>query len=126
MRGPRMARPAGSSVSAAATANPTTSAPAMPTERSTMKSNSTSPLRPSITVRPLNDTARPAVATVAATAAETTAWSIPPSAVRPPPMRAELLPEPADHQQRVVHAQPEAQERGEVEHEDAHGRDAPR
>ena len=64
---------AGSSVNAAATASPTTSAPAIPTERRTMNSKSTSPARPSRTVRPEKNTARPAVATVARTAASTAA-----------------------------------------------------
>ncbi|MDL2335280.1 MAG: hypothetical protein QFC55_04545, partial [Chloroflexota bacterium] len=64
-----MARPAGSSVKAALTARATTAAPAMPTDRSTMNSNSTSPPRPSSTVRPEKKTARPAVPTVSATAA---------------------------------------------------------
>ena len=40
-------------------------------------------------------------------------------AVRPLAVR-QLLAEAAGHQQRVVHAQAEAQERGQVEHEDAH------
>ena len=83
-----------------------------------MNSNRTRPSRPSSTVRPLKNTARPAVATVTATASAT-------------PVRArrgarQLLAEAAGHQQRVVDAQAEAQQRGEVEHEDAHRRHATR
>ena len=77
-----------------------------------MNSNRTSPSSPSSTVRPLKKTARPAVATVARTA----------SATRSGPIRPErqLLAEPAGHQQRVVHAEPEPEQGREVEHEDAH------
>ena len=86
-RGPRTASTAGSRVSAASTAMPTTIAPATPTERRIMKSNRTSPIRPSRTVKPLKKMARPAVATVTPTASSTAARSIDPSARRPPPRR---------------------------------------
>ena len=119
IRGPRIASTAGSSVSAAATARPTTIAPAMPTERSTMRSNRARPARPTRTVTPLKNTARPAVATVAATASSTASLVAGPLRVDRRPPR-ELLPEPARHQQRVVDAQPEAQQGRQVEHEDAH------
>ena len=65
---PTIARRAGSSVSADDAARRTTIAPAIPTERRIMNSNRTSPIRPSRTVRPEKNTARPAVATVASTA----------------------------------------------------------
>ena len=71
IRVPRIARIAGSSVRAEATARPTTIAPAIPTERRIMNSNSTRPSRPSRTVRPEKNTARPAVATVIRTASAT-------------------------------------------------------
>ncbi len=109
---PTMARIAGSSVSAEATASPTTIAPAMPTERRIMNSNRTRPSRPSSTVRPEKNTARPAVATVTRTASA--------DAILLPGPMGQLLAEPAGHQQRVVHAQPEAEQRGQVDHEDAH------
>ena len=91
-------------------------APAMPTDRSTMNSNSNDPERPTMTVRPLKETARPAVAT----------WPPRPDTPRPTPVRGrhpalQLLPEAADHEQRVVDTQPETQQGREVEHEDAHG-----
>ena len=56
---------AGSRVSAARTATPTTIAPAIPTERRIVNSNRTRPRSPSRTVKPEKNTARPAVATVA-------------------------------------------------------------
>ena len=96
----RSVRIAGSSVSAEATASPTTIAPAIPTERRIMNSNRTSPSRPSSTVSPLKKTARPAVATVTRTASATAV-----RAVRP---ERELLAEPARHQQRVVDARARA------------------
>ena len=71
MRVPTIARIAGRSVVAAATASPTTMAPAMPTERRIMNSNSTRPRSPRSTVRPEKNTARPAVATVTRTASAT-------------------------------------------------------
>ena len=75
IRVPTIARIAGSSVSAEATARKTTMAPAMPTERRIMNSNRTSPISPSSTVRPEKKTARPAVATVATTAFATRSGS---------------------------------------------------
>jgi hypothetical protein len=66
-----MARIAGRRVVAAATVTPTTIAPAMPTERRIMNSNSTRPSRPRSTVRPEKNTARPAVSTVTRTASAT-------------------------------------------------------
>ena len=72
-RGPITVSTAGSSVSAATTASPTTSAPAIPTLRRIMKSKSTRPSSPSRTVNPLKNTARPAVATVSRTASATSA-----------------------------------------------------
>jgi hypothetical protein len=71
MRVPTIVRIAGSSVSADATARPTTIAPAMPTERRIMNSNRTRPSRPRRTVNPEKKTARPAVATVTRTASAT-------------------------------------------------------
>jgi len=71
IRVPRIARVAGSRVTAAATASPTTIAPAIPTERRIMNSNSTRPSSPRSTVRPLKNTALPAVATVTRTASST-------------------------------------------------------
>ena len=68
---PTIASSAGSSVTAAAAARNTTIAPAIPTERRIMNSNSTSPSNPSRTVSPEKKTARPAVATVASTARAT-------------------------------------------------------
>ena len=66
-----IARIAGSSVIAPTTLSATTIAPAIPTERRIMNSKSTSPSRPSRTVRPEKNTARPAVRTVAPTASST-------------------------------------------------------
>ncbi len=71
IRVPMIARIAGRSVSAEATASATTIAPAMPTERRIMNSNSTRPSRPSRTVSPEKNTARPAVATATRTASAT-------------------------------------------------------
>ncbi len=71
IRVPMIARIAGSSVSAEATARPTTMAPAIPTERRIMNSNRTRPSSPRSTVRPEKNTARPAVATVTRTASAT-------------------------------------------------------
>ena len=114
---PNSASSAGSRVSAARTARPTTTAPAIPTERRIMNSNSTSPSSPSRTVSPLKNTARPAVATVmpdglARLAFVGVGWTL-----------RELLAEAARQQQRVVDAEPQAEQGREVEHEDAHRRD---
>ena len=54
--------------------------------------------------------------------ASTASRSTAPSGRRPPPTRDELLAEAARHEQRVVDAEAEAEERGQVEHEDAHRR----
>ena len=108
-------RTAGSSVSAEATARPTTIAPAMPTERRIMNSKRISPSRPRRTVRPLKNTARPAVATVTRTASATR--------VGPGGPQRQLLAEAARQQERVVDAQAETEQRREVEHEDAHRHD---
>ena len=77
-----------------------------------MNSNRTSPSSPSRTVSPLKKTARPAVATVIRTASPTRSG--------PSGPERQLLAEPARHQQRVVDAEPEPEQRREVEHEDAH------
>ena len=68
MRGPSTPRTAGTNVSAARTATRTTRAPPTPMERKAVALNMSRPLRPSITVTPENKTARPAWATVTATA----------------------------------------------------------
>ena len=106
-------------MSAARTATPTTIAPAIPTERRIVNSNRTRPRSPSRTVSPEKKTARPAVATVTRTAAAIAVVGI---ARRQP--ATELLAESAGHQQRVVDTQAEAEECRQVEHEDAHLRQA--
>ena len=66
-----MARTAGNKVIAASTAIKTTRTPPMPTERNILMRKKMRPRRPIETVRPEKVTARPAVATVTATASST-------------------------------------------------------
>ena len=106
---------AGRSVSAARTASPTTTAPAMPTERRIMNWKRISPMSPSRTVRPEKKTARPAVATVIRTAVSTAA-----TASRDRPRRhrhqpaGQLLAEAAGEQERVVDPEPEPEQRARL------------
>ena len=106
MRGPSTPSSAGSSVSAARTLIATTSAPAMPIDRSAVMSKVSSASKPIITVAPENSTARPAVATDHATARSTDS-----------PAR-QLFAEAADDEQRVVDAQAQAEHGGQIQRED--------
>ena len=120
-RGPSTASTAGRSVSAEVTASPTTIAPAIPTERKTMNSNRISPISPSSTVRPLKNTALPAVATVVATASLMAGsvtrfgFLVAQTAV------GQLLAESAGGEQGVVDAEAQPEERRQVQHKDHSG-----
>ena len=67
----------------------------------------TRPSRPTTTVRPLKKMERPAKSTVVISTASLDAAA-----------GAQLLAEPADHEQRVVDADGEAEQRGDVHRED--------
>ena len=104
-RGPSSPSSAGRSVSAARTLTNTTSAPPSPIERIDMYGMIMRPSRPTTTVRPLKKMERPAVATVVSTASATATAG------------RELLAEPADHEERVVDADGEAEQRRHVHRE---------
>ena len=87
-RGPRIPISAGSSVSAAATENSTTSEPPKPMDRRAMYLKVSRPSMPTMTARPLKKMERPAWATVVSTASATVAPSRSSSRKRPTMKRA--------------------------------------
>ena len=101
-RGPSMPRTAGRNVSAKNTDAATVSAPPMPNERSAAGWNSSRPDSPTATASPENVTALPLVATVIVDRRPDIAAT------------AELLAEAADHEQRVVDREGQAEHRRHV------------
>ena len=107
-RGPSTASSAGSTVSAATIATSTAAIPPKPIERRKTCGKISSPASETATVSPETATVRPAVAIVRTIAVLGVGCA------------AQLLPEPADHEQAVVDRQAQPEDRDDVDREHRH------